>query len=120
MISEPGEASGGGSSCRPRGEKRVVPGKPERKPTILAGSKGAKSVYIFLPLADITAGDVAEALNLIVLGVYVKVGMVPPAAVDDAYEQMSESAKRNIKAIEAPKVAVPTHAANKLQLPPGM
>ncbi len=123
MISEQGGGSSCGSSCGKQGEEKTAlghSGEPERKRPILAGAKGVKNVYVFLPLADITAGDVSEVLNLVVLGVYVKVGMVPPKAVDDVYEQMTERGRRHIRVVESPKVLAPNHDANKLQLPPGM
>lgn len=69
--------------------------------------QGLTGVYRYVPLTDITTEELAELVELLVMGLAVGTKMVPPPLLDITYQTLSDEAKRHIQVKEKSNLIVP-------------
>jgi hypothetical protein len=90
------------------------------------GARGRRHTYLFVPEPDITAAELAAAMEILLFGFAGMLHAAPPELVDRLWNAMDEHGRRHWKCQELPQIAVPTgkmkskpNGHGGLHLPPG-
>jgi len=89
------------------------------KPRPRCGASGVKCTYIFVPKMEITGSELAACLELLMMGLGVLLGRMPPQACDLLYDGFDDETKRHWLAHEVSQI-MPGHKLNELRLPPSV
>lgn len=79
--------------------------KPQER--IRLAIHGHNARFVWTPQPDITASELAEALVLLQLGPGVALGAIPPQAINVAYNQLPDDAKRHFVVQQSSGIILP-------------
>lgn len=81
-------------------------GEPaHRIPTI--GLSGVRRQYAWAPQPDITVQELAFGMVILHMAPLVRFGAIPPAAIDQAYDEMPPEVQRHFLTKEASSLVLP-------------
>jgi len=82
--------------------------KPARLPAAEIGMLGTRAGYVYTPLDDITAAEMAQVAGMLQLWPMVAMRVVPQRMIDLAYERMTPGARRHFTVELRPAITIPT------------
>ncbi len=93
-------------------------GQAQKLPHPRCAARGTEHQYDFVPQDDITALEVAGAMELLMFGTLGIIGAMPPQVIDVLFASLPEEARRHWRVRKLSKIAE-VKRPNRLQLPPG-
>jgi len=67
------------------------------------GLTGVRSVYVFEPMEDLTVGELAGVMELLLAGI----SGAPPSAVDAIFQDLEDGVQRHFEVKGKPSIVVP-------------